>query len=200
MKNGGQQYFDYLRTLIDDRDYTALRGAAEVDPAMVFERPGSDTGSVLEYAVQQGDETAVRVLLDSAHRRHIGDSNLVCALFTAIDSGQEPVVASLLSHVTDIESRWQDLTPLMRCAMKGRADLVEMLLEVGADVNAVASDVGGGTALYYAAQGGHIEIARTLLNHGADPRLPDRVLGLTPIDIAARNGHDAVVQLLRGIE
>lgn len=55
----------------------------------------------------------------------------------------------------------------MLAAEKGHTEIVKLLLEKNADVNATSSN-GGLTALMYAAQKGHIEIVKLLLNKGAD--------------------------------
>merc|ERR1711935_990709 len=53
------------------------------------------------------------------------------------------------------------------------------------------------TPLYIAAQDGHVDAVRALLEQNADPNLARTDIGTTPLYIAARNGHvDAVRALL----
>ena len=54
----------------------------------------------------------------------------------------------------------------------------------------------GWTPLYYAAACGHLDVVRALLNAGADKPIADND-GKKPIDYARKNGHDAIVALLR---
>ena len=57
-----------------------------------------------------------------------------------------------------------DLT-LHEAISKGHDEMVELLIEQGADVN--GKDVGGGTPLGWAAKFGHKEIAALLIANGA---------------------------------
>jgi len=64
----------------------------------------------------------------------------------------------------------------------------------GADIN-IRNDHGN-TALMYAAEYGHPEIIRLLLNAGADMKPRDRD-NETALIIAQRRGRDEIVRLLR---
>jgi RNA polymerase sigma factor (sigma-70 family) len=74
----------------------------------------------------------------------------------------------------------------------GRGDVVEFLLQQGADANARArsaaghgeSGMPGITPLHVAAAAGQAEMARLLLAHGADAHARAGEQGLTPLDIA----------------
>ncbi len=82
-------------------------------------------------------------------------------------------------------------------AREGDADEVSALLRDGADVNAAHAD--GMTALHWAAEAGHAEIAQILLSAGADAESVTRLGDYTPLHLAARNGHaDVVTALLTG--
>ena len=62
----------------------------------------------------------------------------------------------------------------MLASSRGREDIVEMLLEAGADVNAQDDD--GSTALMCAAEHGCVNIVKMLLAHpDCDPSLQDNV-------------------------
>ena len=54
----------------------------------------------------------------------------------------------------------------------------------------------GDTPLIWAACKGHLDVVRALLNAGADKTIADND-GKKPIDNARKNGHDAIVALLR---
>jgi uncharacterized protein len=79
-------------------------------------------------------------------------------------------------------------------AMRGDAAGVRELLKQAADVNAAQGD--GMTALHWAADKGDVELARLLLVAGANVRASTRIGAYTPVFLAARSGHAAVVKTL----
>ena len=106
------------------------------------------------------------------------------ALFDAIDAGDKAKVESLLlgllqslltSSMALINAPCQDNTgetPLCRAARRGTLDIVTLLLNYGASVNARARD--GSTPLMLAAQAGHIDVIRMLVQAGADVHTDNR--------------------------
>ena len=81
-------------------------------------------------------------------------------------------------------------------AMRGDVAGVRALTASGADVNAPHGD--GMTALHWAAMNGSTELATLLLHAGANPNPSTRVGGYTPLLLAAKQGHGAVLELLLG--
>jgi ankyrin repeat protein len=61
----------------------------------------------------------------------------------------------------NLSSRFQHLTALSAAASSGHTEIVQLLLDKGANIN--AADLNGGTALYYADWNGHTEIVQLLL-------------------------------------
>jgi ankyrin repeat protein len=84
-------------------------------------------------------------------------------------------------------------TPLIRAAQNECAEVVRLLLDRGAELE--ARDSGGDTALFRAASSGHEEIVDILLSRGADVRTRD-TYGATPLQEASSEGHLGVVRLL----
>jgi hypothetical protein len=84
-------------------------------------------------------------------------------------------------------------TALQWACERGHLDVVQLLLEKGADVNAQGGECGN--ALQAAAQGGHLEIVQLLLEKGADVNTQGRHYG-NAFYAAARGGHLKIVQLL----
>src|SRR6185295_5273374 len=79
-------------------------------------------------------------------------------------------------------------------ALGGDVVAVRALLRGGADVNAAEGD--GMTALHWAAEHGDQELAKVLLEAGANARAETRIGRHTPLHVAAKGGHDRVVRLL----
>ena len=86
--------------------------------------------------------------------------------------------------------------PLISAAWAGQNDAVELLLNNGADVNAV--DGFGRTALWYVALGGHADTARLLISRGANVNAPkgNYSRGTTPLEKAIEDGEKDVVEVL----
>jgi ankyrin repeat protein len=83
----------------------------------------------------------------------------------------------------------------------GRGESVEILAELGFDVNAkgrtdVPSDQPWQTALHAAAGDGNLELARTLLRLGADPDIRDHRFNSTPLGWSRYFGHQPLIDLL----
>ena len=88
-------------------------------------------------------------------------------------------------------------TPLHMAALRGRADVIALLLSRGCYVQPRAGDsLYGATPLYLAAQNGNLEAVRLLLEAGADVNCFLRRMNVTPLFIASERGHKEVVRLL----
>jgi cytohesin len=79
-------------------------------------------------------------------------------------------------------------------AMHGNRETVRALLKQGGDVNAAQGD--GMTALHWAASNNDVELAAMLIHAGANVRAATRINGFTPLMMAARSGHAAMVGAL----
>ncbi|OBT87434.1 hypothetical protein VE02_04709 [Pseudogymnoascus sp. 03VT05] len=88
-------------------------------------------------------------------------------------------------------------TPLQEASLEGRRDIIESLLEHGADVKSPPVTGDGATALQYAAIQGLVGIAHLLLEHDADVNAPPaKTDGRTALEGAAEHGRIDMVQLL----
>ena len=88
-------------------------------------------------------------------------------------------------------------SPLQVAARNGDLEIVRLLLKHRPRIDHRCCD--GPAALGYAAEAGHSEIVKELLDAGADPSIVsnyDRDLQGTPLDAARRRGHTAIVELL----
>ena len=103
--------------------------------------------------------------------------------------------ASLLAlTLTVLAGVTPDDSPVADAAQRSDAQAVRTLLQQGADPNAAQSD--GLTALHWAALNDQLEIAQTLLYAGATVKPVTRVGGYTPLHLASRAGHSAIVRVL----
>ncbi|RLN40065.1 26S proteasome non-ATPase regulatory subunit 10 [Panicum miliaceum] len=83
--------------------------------------------------------------------------------------------------------------PIHSVASTGNAQIVEILLERGADVDLTTD--GGRTALHYAASKGRLNIAEKLIAHGAKVNKKDK-FGCTPLHRAASTGNAELCEFL----
>ncbi len=85
-------------------------------------------------------------------------------------------------------------TDLADAAMRGDIDAVRSQLEGGADVNVDQGD--GMTALHWAAHKDNLEMARLLLDAGADVERGTRLGSIVPLFLAATNGSASMIEML----
>ncbi|GLJ55961.1 hypothetical protein SUGI_1201330 [Cryptomeria japonica] len=85
-------------------------------------------------------------------------------------------------------------SPLHFAAAKGHSEIVNLLLEHGADVN--SRNYCGQTALMQACRYGHWEVVQTLLLYKANVTKADYLSGRTALHFAAVNGHTRCIRLV----
>ena len=139
-------------------------------------------------ALYRGDEEAARELaagteLDVFEAASLGSVERLRELLDG-----EPGLATARSG--------DDFTALHYAAFFDGPEAARLLLERGADVNAFADNDLGVHPLNSAAAAGRADVARALLEHGADPTAPTKG-GFTPLDAAEGNGDAELAELLR---
>jgi ankyrin repeat protein len=88
-------------------------------------------------------------------------------------------------------------TPLILAAQNGHAEIVKLLLGVGAKVNAKTSN--DSTSLILAAENGYADIVKLLLDAGAiiDAWITIEEKNYTALDLAEFHGHTEIIKLLK---
>jgi cytohesin len=107
------------------------------------------------------------------------------ALSWCMKLGSLEAAVLLLAFGADVNTVGPFGAPLHIAAERGRLDLVQVLIERGADVN--IRDSQGRTPLHAAAIGGNAEVIRLLIKLGADVNARDNY-GETPLHLVAAEG------------
>lgn len=174
--------------------------AAGADPNRRDEQDGM---TPLAEAIQAGDEPMIRLLREAVaaskapgarlSRRRGRESADGAALVNAAYHGRIALVRELLAEGADVEARFQGNTPIIAAAMQAHADVIRLLIEAGADVDAAGED--GMSALLWAAEEGSDDCVGLLLEAGS--RLDGRdQFGNSALQLAIRDGHAAIVTRL----
>ena len=208
---------DYHGDYDNDVKWTPLHGAiynGHRDIAILILGGGADTEilsslgqTALYMASSRGYADVVQSLIDCR-----ADLNTKCQdmtdelrdetqtpLHVAIDKENWDTVHLLLEAGADTEVRnsW-DLTALFMALSGGRADIVQELIDHGADLDAKCEYSFKGvkwTPLHAASCNAILPITRMLLEHGVNPNAPDN-LGKTALHLASSNGQITAVELL----
>ncbi len=142
---------------------------------------------------QKGRESLLRIV-DAVKRRRAADEKSVTEqkLMAATVAGDVAGVKAALAAGAPVDERFPRInvfndahTPLLVAAREGHTEIVRLLLDAGADVNAVEPTFGA-VPLHKAAYNGHVDILRMLAARpGVALDVPGPSNGYTPL-------HDAI--------
>ena len=117
------------------------------------------------------------------------------SLEQAISGARADTIKGLIAHGVDINARnIRGHAPIHLATARGNRDIVQLLLENGAEVDVVGTD-SGCTSLHYAASLGHIDLCEMLVRYGADTDAQTTSLE-TPLHLAVAREHSGVVAML----
>ncbi len=130
--------------------------------------------TALHAAVYSGSAECVRFLLGTGGNVNEYDDSGRCALHIAADLGNTEILRVLLSDdrlKVNAKRRSDRLSALHFASENGYPDCMKMLLEHGADVNAVCAR--GRTSLHLTCKLSYADCVQLLLDHGANVDLQD---------------------------
>jgi ankyrin repeat protein len=169
---------------------------------LLLDLPNELLQDISEYLESERDINAVAQanrhlyrLLDSYLYRYNVQQSGSSALLWAAQNGQEETAQKSLREKANIEATNDDEeAPLLLAAKNEHKQVVKLLVDKGADVNAQGGLYGNAlqAAVSYR---GHEAVVRLLLDKGADVNAQGRYFG-NALQAALDRGHEAVVKLL----
>jgi len=153
--------------------------------------------TAVHVAACAGHTGTVQLLLKCGSASLMNAKDLVkrSPLSHACEMGRIQVVEALIvagANVSDAQDQ-DGLSLLHWAAIGGHADVCQLLISAGMDVN--SQDLAGRTALHYAAYGGYVNSMLVLLENKACFNSQDRE-GITSLHWACSKGHMDAVKLL----
>ena len=187
----------------DDQGATALHFAAAKDDVGMIDillAAGADPDletidleTSLHWAAAEGAVNSARRLL--AQKAKPNQKNKVGQTPLHLSTGNREISSLLLGAGSDPSAQSTEFgyTPAHLAAFNGEKDVLELLLDNGADKEARGTK--GPTPLLLAAQNGHLDCCELLLSRGAYLEAHD-IWNATPLWIAAGHGQTEAVELL----
>ena len=159
----------------------------ETDPALANSKAKNGV-SVILLALYLGHQD---IALAIAARKQVFD------VFEASVLGRAEQVRNLIDgDPSTVNSYSPDgFTPIALAAYLGQKEVTEYLLDKGANVNAIARNATGFTALTGAIANNHVEISKLLVRRGADVNHRYEG-GVSPLMEASQNGNLELVRFL----
>ena len=170
------------------------------DKIVNIEARGAGGGTALHVAAIKGHADVIELLLTNGADINAESETGATPLVLAAENGKIEALQFILQHkdkIVNIEARGAGGgTALHVAAIKGHADVIELLLTNGADINAESET--GATPLVLAAENGKIEALQFILQH-KDKTVDIEAKGAgggTALHAAAIGGHVDVIELL----
>ena len=147
----------------------------------------------LQQALLEGKLRRVKEILNTFSDVNVVEGSFGTALQAAIFGGDLTLVKLLVDRGARIDKRGPFGYPLRASAVTGHINIVDWLLESGADCNIEDDELGD--CLQAAASKGYLEIVRKLVDNKAEVDGRGGLFG-TPLQAASFHGHTRIVKHL----
>ncbi|KAM3838810.1 CARD- and ANK-domain containing inflammasome adapter protein-like [Vipera latastei] len=180
----------------DEKGQTALSYAVsqghEKTVKVLLEGGAKVDSSIIDATFNSNNQSLFKILLEYA--RGLSSESMVSALFKAIGKDLHGIVAALIERGIDINVRNEEqYTPLLLACKMGKIKSAKVLIEKGASLKDKAPNLS--SPLHLAVEAGASSIAQMLLQKGIDPNITAQG-NQTPLHVAALYNRGALVDLL----
>ncbi|XP_078249049.1 CARD- and ANK-domain containing inflammasome adapter protein [Pogona vitticeps] len=214
-RHRNQHNFLHMGALRDDSSLiqTLLKNGVFVDAK---DEKGQ---TALGYAVSQGFETTIKVLLEAGanidssildlaftsnnqsvfgllleYSKGLSPNTMVSTLFKAIQKDLHGIVAALIQRGADVNAlNEMQYTPLLAACEMGKTESAKVLMEKGANLKDRTPN--SSSALHLAVKAGATSIVKMLLHNGMDPNITGPG-DQRPLHVAALHNKGALIELL----
>lgn len=149
--------------------------ASDAEALALFAKHVTDLDQLLVVPAEPVEEDAEEADAPAGGRGRGNANEGRTALMAAISGGRAPGMTGGPGYIRSGDVPWREP------GSREPADAIRVLLEAGADPNAISAD--GATALHQAVQARNADVVRALVGAGADPMIANAD-GLTAHDIA----------------
>jgi ankyrin repeat protein len=180
---------DIERFQTSTQQYDALLADARTLTPLLAAAPDRQ----LMQAAATGDLSAMGKLLVAGAQANAVDAVGNTPLLLAAREGQVEAVRALLKAGANVDGRGGAMPPLCAAALRGHAQVVQLLLRNHADVDATGEN--DQSALMNAVKLNRLDVARLLLEAGANARITDRA-GDNLLTVAVNDDRRQMLALL----
>ena len=163
---------------------------------VLFEKGIPFTPDCFSFQIAKNDLELCELFLKAGMDINERDSSGTPFLCYAARNGKIDMVQWLLENGADIDAVSNDrgYSAVMDAVWKSNVQIVELLVNKGANLNFVSRD--GQTALILATGSENFQICRILAENGADPTIKDR-MGMSSIDYATLFKKEEILNLYK---
>ena len=194
---------DSSPTTPEKKSFFKASQIGDIEAVRAFIKSGADLNqrdengqTPLFIALDNEHGDIAKLLLKSGANGLVKNKRGVDLSTIAALSGEKEIFLELIKQGAPVNgSVLGKMNLLMSSAMEGHVEIGQVILDKSSgDVS--LQDEFGNSALHYAVQGGHLKMAKMLMDYGANQSLKNEE-GLTPLEVAEKEGFEKVRDLLR---
>ena len=162
-----------------------------IEGSVNVERLNEVGETALSIAVKEGHTAVARTLIEAMHNVDLHGSQSKTPLFHACVIGNFDIVTKLLSRGADSRFSINQVSCLHLAAWEGHVEIVKALIAARAPGNDLdeIEPMSGYTPLLAALKKGHLDVAKSLVHAGADPKTTS-VSGYNVLHMAGLSTND----------